>query len=269
MHTVQEYAKGAEPDDPIMKTSQTYLTTKDVQDLIRVDKSTIYRMAEAGSLPAIKVGRQWRFPADGIERWLTGNGLSGNRRSESGATPRRAPSPAPAVLTTQDVADLFADLYGAMVVVTDIDGRPLTEVSNPCGYFAAISQHDGVFDRCVAEWKTLGGQYDLEPRLRPSHLGFLCARAYLRDGNELSGMVIAGGVAPDEWPPSIDEVRSIATMSGTPEHVVADHAADVHHLDIGQRAALVAALPRLAAHLSRIASRDRDISIPDETRSTS
>ena len=36
----------------------TYLTTKDLQDLIRVDKSTIYRMAEDGRIPAVKVGRQ-------------------------------------------------------------------------------------------------------------------------------------------------------------------------------------------------------------------
>jgi hypothetical protein len=70
-------------------------------------------------------------------------------------------------------------------------------------------------------------------------------------------MVIAGGIAPDEWPPSTDEVRSIATALGTSERVVADHAADVHHLDSGQQAALVTALSRLAAHLSRIASRGR------------
>lgn len=44
------------------QTSPTYLTARDVQDLIRVDRSTIYRMAESGRLPAIKVGRQWRFP---------------------------------------------------------------------------------------------------------------------------------------------------------------------------------------------------------------
>ena len=48
------------------------LTTKDLQEIINVDRSTIYRMAEAGKLPAIKVGRQWRFPADEIETWLAG-----------------------------------------------------------------------------------------------------------------------------------------------------------------------------------------------------
>ena len=44
----------------------TLLTTKDLQELINVDKSTIYLMAEDGRLPAINVGRQWRFPADQI-----------------------------------------------------------------------------------------------------------------------------------------------------------------------------------------------------------
>ncbi|MDH3251066.1 MAG: helix-turn-helix domain-containing protein, partial [Acidimicrobiia bacterium] len=46
------------------------LTTKDLQQLLHVDRSTIYRMAESGQLPAMKVGRQWRFPADRIDRWL-------------------------------------------------------------------------------------------------------------------------------------------------------------------------------------------------------
>ena len=48
---------------PTMPSVQAFLTTQDVQQLIRVDKSTIYRMAESGRIPAIKVGRQWRFPA--------------------------------------------------------------------------------------------------------------------------------------------------------------------------------------------------------------
>ncbi|MCA9925804.1 MAG: helix-turn-helix domain-containing protein, partial [Anaerolineales bacterium] len=39
------------------------LTAKDIQALLQVDRSTVYRMAEAGRIPAIKVGRQWRFPA--------------------------------------------------------------------------------------------------------------------------------------------------------------------------------------------------------------
>jgi len=34
------------------------LTTHQVQDLLKVDRSTIYRMVEAGRLPAVRVGKQ-------------------------------------------------------------------------------------------------------------------------------------------------------------------------------------------------------------------
>ena len=46
------------------------LTAKEVQQLLQVDRSTVYRMAEDGRLPAVKVGKQWRFPADQLQQWL-------------------------------------------------------------------------------------------------------------------------------------------------------------------------------------------------------
>ena len=49
------------------------LTTRKMQELLQLDRSTIYRMAESGQLPAIKVGKQWRFPASEVEKWLHGS----------------------------------------------------------------------------------------------------------------------------------------------------------------------------------------------------
>ncbi|MCU0263881.1 MAG: helix-turn-helix domain-containing protein, partial [Candidatus Nanopelagicales bacterium] len=46
------------------------LTALEVQELLHIDRSTVYRMAEDGRLPAIRVGRSWRFPADRIEALL-------------------------------------------------------------------------------------------------------------------------------------------------------------------------------------------------------
>jgi excisionase family DNA binding protein len=48
------------------------LTAKEMQDLLQVDRSTIYRMAESGKLPAIKVGKQWRFPSEQVDSWFHG-----------------------------------------------------------------------------------------------------------------------------------------------------------------------------------------------------
>ncbi|MEN8234765.1 MAG: PocR ligand-binding domain-containing protein [Actinomycetota bacterium] len=232
-------------------TTQSYLTARDVQELIRVDRSTIYRMAESGRLPAIKVGRQWRFPADAMQRWL------GSHVEESGA---------PSSAGTQHLADLFAELYGVMVIVTDIEGNPLTTVSNPCGYFSAVSGEAAALERCVAEWRALGDHYDFEPRLRASHLGFLCTRAFIRVGNELAGMVIAGGVAPDEWPPTPAELEAIAIESRVPVDIVIRSIDDVHRLDHAEKQRLLTGIPILAKHLSRIATSPRQTA--EQTRST-
>jgi len=48
------------------------LTAAQVQHLFHVDRSTVYRMAEDGRLPAVKIGRQWRFPALPIRSLLGG-----------------------------------------------------------------------------------------------------------------------------------------------------------------------------------------------------
>ncbi|MCP4221995.1 MAG: helix-turn-helix domain-containing protein, partial [Actinomycetia bacterium] len=186
------------------------LTTRQVQDLFRVDRSTIYRMAEDGRLPAVKVGRQWRFPSDQVELLL------GHSSPLDAAIPATPPATRSAVLqdvlpadTAQAVADLTADLFSVMAVVTDMAGRPLTTVANPCGFFSAI--YDGVDapDRCSSGWRRLGEQIDLEPQWVNSHLGFLCARSFIRSGSTLAGMVIVGGVAPEVWPPSDGEVAEV------------------------------------------------------------
>jgi len=41
--------------------ASTLLTVAEVADLLRINKSTVYRMAKQGRLPATRVGRQWRF----------------------------------------------------------------------------------------------------------------------------------------------------------------------------------------------------------------
>jgi len=37
---------------------------------LRVPKSTLYRLAAEGKIPAHKVGRHWRFRRESVDRWL-------------------------------------------------------------------------------------------------------------------------------------------------------------------------------------------------------
>ena len=67
------------------------MTTNQVQELLQVDRTTIYRMVEAGELPALRVGKQWRFPREDFERWLRSrhNG-NGEQVPAPASTPRDA-----------------------------------------------------------------------------------------------------------------------------------------------------------------------------------
>lgn len=46
------------------------MTLEEVAAYLRVTKKTIYRLLERDSIPATKVGRQWRFDKDSMDDWL-------------------------------------------------------------------------------------------------------------------------------------------------------------------------------------------------------
>ena len=48
----------------------TVMTLEEVSRYLRINKSTVYRMAREGTLPAWKLGNVWRFKKDSIERWI-------------------------------------------------------------------------------------------------------------------------------------------------------------------------------------------------------
>lgn len=232
----------------------TLLTTKQVQEIFRVDRSTIYRMAEDGRLPAVKVGRQWRFPSDRVELLLGHtNGDAPTPLIENGPAHQLTLETLLPGDTAQAVADLAADLFGVMAVVTDMTGQALSTVANPCGYFTAVFKGVYTADRCSAGWRRLGEEIELEPRFLPSHLGFLCARSFIRIGSNLAGMVIVGGVAPEQWPPSDEEIATAAVETGTSEDLIRSHINEVYWIDTAHQDWIVRNLSRVSDLISHLA----------------
>jgi excisionase family DNA binding protein len=45
------------------------LTVKDLAHYLKVHPSTVYRLLKAWKLPAFKLGRDWRFNVEDIDRW--------------------------------------------------------------------------------------------------------------------------------------------------------------------------------------------------------
>jgi excisionase family DNA binding protein len=233
----------------------TMLTSHDMQQRLQVDRSTIYRMAEAGRLPALRVGKQWRFPADEIERWLGDQRPEAKRDEAYVQAPATPPGPAtadPLPPCVQLIQDVVGDILGVMVVITDMAGRPLTAVSNPCGFFTALAGRDDALDRCVDTWHRLAAVPDIQPQLVPSETGLLCGRGLIRSGSELTGMLVVGGIAPEAWPPDDDVLAAVAETFGVPMEDACAHAEEVYRLGPSARVTVLESVQRVADIISHI-----------------
>jgi len=214
-----------------LQANADLLTARDVAQLLGVDTATVYRMAGDGRLPGVRVGRQWRFPSDRVRSALR----RGVPASATEGTERPADAQAHGWPDTGLVSDLVAfaaDALGVMMVVTDMGGRPVTPVLNPCPAIAGRLGERDLLATCTLEWRALASDLDFEPRFRLGAMGFECARALIRSGTELVGTVLAGGVATAGSERSDD---------------------GLYHLDDDRRRAVLRLLPRLAATLSRLA----------------
>ena len=117
---------------------ETFLTTEEVLEYLQVNLRTVYRLIKAGKIPAVRVGRQWRFRKRDIDAWL-----DSQRPRGGGARP--APTPAvparpsasgaatrPRVLVVDDEAsirDLLSKTLALAEYEVDVapDGRSALE----------------------------------------------------------------------------------------------------------------------------------------------
>ncbi|MCH7747760.1 MAG: response regulator [Acidobacteria bacterium] len=101
---------------------ETFLTTDEVLEYLQVNLRTVYRLIKAGKIPAVRVGRQWRFRKTDIDAWLE------RERSHSIPPVRSSPTPTqpakpdgrPRVLVVDDEASI-RDLLSKMLALADYD----------------------------------------------------------------------------------------------------------------------------------------------------
>ena len=56
--------------DGAMSSESEILTVMEVARFLRVPKSTVYKLARLGQLPASKIGKHWRFLRRDIHDWM-------------------------------------------------------------------------------------------------------------------------------------------------------------------------------------------------------
>lgn len=64
---------------------EIFLTTEEVLEYLQVNLRTVYRLIKAGKIPAVRVGRQWRFRKRDIDAWLDTQRPRGGERGPASA----------------------------------------------------------------------------------------------------------------------------------------------------------------------------------------
>lgn len=59
----------AAPDSVIM-------TVKDVAEYLRMSEAKVYKLTKEGVLPAVRIGKTWRFRKDLLDAWLEESSMS-------------------------------------------------------------------------------------------------------------------------------------------------------------------------------------------------
>lgn len=65
------------------------MTTKEVAEYLKLHEITICKYAADGKIPAIRIGRVWRFDKEAIDRWIGGETDTPMIKAESKAEPQR------------------------------------------------------------------------------------------------------------------------------------------------------------------------------------
>ena len=182
------------------------LTAKQLQDLLRIDRTTIYRMLADGRLKGVKVGNQWRFPKDAVDALISGV------RTEEAEKPAGREQVLP-LNCIQPIQDVFADITQVSSLTTAPDGTPLTRLSSPCAFCSLILGSESGKQACIASWKKLASQPEVSPRFVTCHAGLHYARARIEIGGTLVAMVVAGQfyASPPDPAEEQQRIRALAT----------------------------------------------------------
>ena len=56
--------------DRMTKTTESVLTLDELSVYLKVSKSSLYKLVQAGKIPGNKVGKHWRFLRSKVDAWL-------------------------------------------------------------------------------------------------------------------------------------------------------------------------------------------------------
>jgi len=128
-------------------TDEVFLTTEEVLEYLQVNLRTVYRLIKAGKIPAVRVGRQWRFRKRDIDAWLD----SQRPRTERPAAPSAPiPTTRQRVLVVDDEASI-RDLLSKTLALAEYDVDTAPDGTSALDRLRAVN-----YDLLIADLKMPG-----------------------------------------------------------------------------------------------------------------
>ena len=198
-----------------------FLTSRQVQHILKVDRITVYRMLQDGRLKGVKIGQQWRFQRSEVERMVGGSPQPTNPAQDP-----ESPFPTHCVQTIQD---LFSDVGQISAVVVDASGAAVTEVSRPCAFCQLILASPSGRRACGASWENVAENCAAGSKYFTCHAGLQYVAAPIQDRGQRVGAFLAGQFY---WQPAdpreqTERIRRLAEAHGIPQSDLAAAADEI------------------------------------------
>ena len=135
-----------------LPTDEVFLTTEEVLEYLQVNLRTVYRLIKAGKIPAVRVGRQWRFRKRDIDAWL-----DSQKTRSAEITPTSPAATAPRerrqrVLVVDDEASI-RDLLSKTLALAEYD---VDTASDGASALERLRERRGAYDLMIADLRMPG-----------------------------------------------------------------------------------------------------------------
>jgi excisionase family DNA binding protein len=230
------------------------LTTRQVQDLLQVDRTTVYRMLRDGRLTGVKIGHQWRFSRREVEALGFGAPTVDN---EAGV----ASADVLPMHCIQPIQQVFAEIAQVGAITTAPSGEPLTEMSNACRFCRLVLASDSGRRACVASWRRLARQSERRPAFATCHAGLQYARARIELDGRLEAMLVAGQfyAAAPERDEEAERLRGLAATHDLDRRALTEAARRLPVLDDRRRSQIGGWLVKVARTFEDIGRERADL----------